>query len=518
MRGGLLNKAKRGELVRPLPIGYIYNEDGQIIKDRDAQVQASVTLFFNSLKRIGSAHGVISEFEKQDILFPSRKWAGTKLGELTWKKLRHSKAVSMVKNPIYAGIYTYGKTQVQHTVSGRKFKEVLKEQYHAWLSNSHQAYISEAQFEKNNLQLAQNTRPRPGGHGGAVREGAGLLQGIALCGICGKTMGVKYYGKKTNNPYRLQYECNYDKRNLGGAICQHVIGGNIDRTIEQLLIDTINPMATDAAISIQNEINSRKEEILNLYSQQMERARYEMELAKRRYLRVDPDNRLVAAELERDWNEKVREHGVAKAAYEQKSEEETRVVDEKLKIALEQLVTDFPKLWNDPNTSSKEKKRIVRLVLDNVTITADKSKIILGVCFKGGATRVIELPNTNRSLSWIRMEQDIIAEIQLLLPAGVPNDEIVDILNKKGFHRHDGKPFERASIVNFMKSHNIPTRLELAKSDGCENWLTLREKMAELGVSETALKRMRESGELVCKPYYFNKMTFLYKPEIPEKI
>ena len=517
MRGGLLNKAKRGELVRPLAVGYVYDDDEQIIKDPDAQVQEAITQLFNSFKRIGSAGGVVREYTQQGLLFPNRQCNGFNPGDISWVKLTLSRAALIIKNPLYAGIYAYGKQQVQYTADGRKKKTVPKEQYHAWLPNSHPAYISVAQFEENNLQLAENSPPRPDiGHGGAVREGPGLLQGIALCGVCGKKMNVNYCGRTPNGTYQPMYVCNYGRRQYcTGSKCQSVVGGNIDLTIGELLLETINPLTVDAAVSIQREMTERKEEIIRLYGQQMERARYEMDLAKRRYLRVDPDNRLVAAELERDWNRKVAEYGSAKMAYEQKCESEVRAVDEELSLALRQLVSDFPKIWNDPQTSNKEKKRIARLVLEDVTITADPSKIVLGIRFKGGSAKVIEIPKIKHSLHMVDREKIIASEIKSLRSLGHTYQEMVDALNEKGYKNvFTGNPFSVYAVRSLMRRNGLPPQRKATQSDDVKVWLTAKEKMAELGVSKDTFQRMRDEGELVFKqPLVPKSKRYLYQAE-----
>jgi len=218
MRGGALNKAKRGELRIQIPIGYIYDENGQICKDPDARVQEAITLFFNTFKRVGSAYNVMREYAKQGYLFPNRQFKDYRLGELSWDTLTSSNAGRILKNPIYAGIYVYGRTQAHHTVEGRKRKQMPKEEYHAWLPNSHPAYISEVQFEENILQLAKNTRPNLElDHGGAVREGAALLQGIVICGVCGRKMQVRY--KQYNDEYKPIYTCDSDYWRYGEAMC-----------------------------------------------------------------------------------------------------------------------------------------------------------------------------------------------------------------------------------------------------------------------------------------------------------
>jgi len=457
MRGGLLNKAGRGELMRPISIGYVYNDDNQIVKDPDAQVQEAIALLFNTFERVGSARGVVSEYKKQGLTFPHRQHRGFKLGELSWKDLSYGRTLGILGNPLYAGIYAYGRTQIQNTLEGRKVRRMPKESYHAWLPGSHPAYISEGEFEENDRILAQNMpQKRETTNKGAAREGSALLQGIVLCGICGRRMTLRYStSKHMRQPiYLCQHEC----INHGGERCQYVYGGNIDRVIGDLLLESINPMTTDAAVSIQREMAERKEEILQLYGQQMERARYEMDLAKRRYLRVDPDNRLVASELEYEWNQRINEYESAKSAYESKCESEVRIVDEKLRAALDQLVEDFPKIWNDPIASHREKKRIARLVLEDVTITSDTEKVVIGVRFKGGATKVMEIPNKSQDLSKAQMELDAVAEISALIKSGLANHEIADILNAKGFKTEThGKPYTKETVNWLIQKHGLPS-------------------------------------------------------------
>jgi DNA invertase Pin-like site-specific DNA recombinase len=509
MRGGALNKARRGELAFGLSIGYMYNEDGQIVKDPDAQVQEAIALFFSTFTRVGSAFSLIQKYEKEGILFPRRQHRGFKLGELTWHKLGLTKALRTLQSPLYAGVYVYGKTQTLHTVDGVKKIDMPKEQCHAWLPDAHAAYISEAQFEENQRQIARNARPKPE-HGGAVREGSALLQGIAICGKCGRMMSVRY--RDTPDYVRQSYYiCEFAWRHYGEERCQRVVGGNIDLTIETLLLETINPMTMDAAVAIQQEMAQRKEEILRMYSQQMERARYEMDLAKRRYLRVDPDNRLVAAELERDWNQTVIAFEAAKTAYEQKCETEIRAVDEKMRLALEQLVSDFPKIWNDPNTPSKEKKRIARLILEDVTITVNASTVVLGVRFKGGETKLLEIPKESRNLNVVNMEQAAVTEIRAMLPSGMTNREIAQALNEKGFTTGNaGNPFSVHTIGNLIAKYDLPKRSDVVDLDG---WLSAAQVMAELGINnKTQLARLRKTGKILSKQCSLPGRAYVYKP------
>jgi len=514
MRGGLINKAKRGELKRAIPIGYVYDENDQICKDPDAQVQESISLFFNTFTRIGSANGLVREYADQGYLFPRRdhNHRGFRLGEISWGKMTSTTALQLLKNPMYAGIYTFGKKQTQHTINGRKNVEVQREQYHAWLPDSHPPYISESQYDENNRQLSKNSHPtRNADHSGAVREGAALLQGIALCGKCGRKMTVRYSNAKLST--QPIYVCDHERRHLGGAPCQFISGGNIDLTIESLLLDTINPMTMDAAISIQQQMVERKEEIFRMYSQQMERARYEMNLAKRRYLLVDPDNRLVAADLESDWNQKVVTFETAKAAYEQKCEMEIRMVDDEMKLSLSQLVSDFPKIWKDPRTSNREKKRIAQHIIEDVTINAGDTEIALGIRFKSGATKIITIPKVKRNLNWIKAENEAVEEIARLVQSGFTYQNIAGILNEKGIlFGFRGDPFTPQRVGYLVQRFKLPTRTDIIKSD-VDGWLTAKEKMAELGIDKHRLYRMRTSGKLVHKKCSYHGLAYLYRPE-----
>jgi len=512
MRGGLLNKAKRGELKKAIPIGYMYDDDDRITKDPDAQVRDAIMLFFNTFMRVGSANGLVKEYRRQGYLFPQREHRGFKLGELSWGKMTLPTALLTLKNPMYAGIYVFGKKQIQYSVGGRKRVTVPKEQYHAWLPNSHPAYISEAQFDENKRQLEKNSSPRPDiGHGGAVREGSALLQGIALCGKCGRKMTLRYSG--TTAAKQPIYMCDHNRREYGEDTCQHITGGNIDLAIESLLLETINPLTMDAAMAIQREMAERKDEIFQMYSQQVERARYEMGLAKRRYLQVDPDNRLVAAELEHDWNQKAAAFESAKANYEQKCETEIRAVDDEMKLSLAQLVADFPKIWGDPRTSSREKKRIARHILEDVTITADSSKIVLGVRFKSGSTKIVEIPRLKRNMNLVNAENEAVSEIKLLLPLELTYNGIAAALNEKGLkYGFPGKLFDDYSVSSLINRYGLPTRSDFAMSHK-DGWLTAKEKIAELGISKSTLYRMRKSGKVIFKQCSYHGLAYLYRPE-----
>jgi hypothetical protein len=313
--------------------------------------------------------------------------------------------------------------------------------------------------------------------------------------------------------------CDNDRRHYGGDVCQYVPGGNIDLAIEALLLESINPLTMEAAISIQREMAGRKEEILRLYSQQLEQARYELGLAKRRYLAVDPDNRLVAAELEHEWNQKAAALESAKSAYEQKCGAEVRAVDEEMGLSLARLVSDFPKAWNDPRAPSREKKRIARHILEDVTITAGASEITLGVRFKGGSTKTLEIPRASRNLNLVNREKEAAMEIERLLPLDRTYKEIALALNGKGLlYGLPGKPFDANAVISLINRYGLPTRTDIVLSNEGEGWLTAKGKMEELGINKSTLYRMRKSGKLICKECNYHGLAYLYKAECADTL
>lgn len=239
MRGGLLNKAKRGELQKPLPIGYIYNDYKQIVKDPDQQVQEAINTFFKIFKRTGAAWATIREFNRQGFKFPMRIHKGFRKGELQWVQIVHSRALQTLHNPMYAGIYTYGETQTIQTINGKRSVQMPKESWHACLKNSHPAYITVEEYEENIKILKQNAHPRKEeGRNSPAREGSALLQGIVVCGICGNKMTLRY-GQKNNRSYPI-YTCQKNSVEFGQSPCQNLHGENIDNAINKLIIEVIN--------------------------------------------------------------------------------------------------------------------------------------------------------------------------------------------------------------------------------------------------------------------------------------
>jgi DNA invertase Pin-like site-specific DNA recombinase len=507
MQGGLLNKVRRGELALPLPIGLLYDADSRVILDPDQQVQQSIRLLFETFRRLGSAVAVVKEFRRQGLQFPRRRCRGLTPG-LLWGELIYSYVLTILHNPRYAGAYVYGRTRYRRKPEGGSVATSLpQEQWHTLLRDAHPGYISWEQYQDNLRQLRQNEQVRGVDHRSPAREGPALLQGLALCGLCGDPMRVRYHVHRG----RLipDYECYRHTQQRGEPPCQVIYGAGIDSAIGKLLVEAVSPLALEVALSVQQEIRTRVEEADRLRRTQVERARYEAHLAQRRYLQVDPDNRLVAGALEADWNSKLRALADSEHQYEHQRQADSAAIDPQQRERILALARDFPRIWKDPNTPDRERKRMARLLLEDVTLTKRKD-ITIRVRFKGGATDILTLPLPRRVYELRKLSPAVVQEIDRLLDRHT-TDEIATILNERGLHAGAGGPFDAVGIQHALRCYGLKSRQRRLRETGL---LTSAEMAAMLHTSPTMIWYWRCHGVLNGEAYGKNK--FLYHPPGPE--
>jgi DNA invertase Pin-like site-specific DNA recombinase len=289
LRGGILNKARRGELRCPLPVGLVYDATGQVVLDPDTQVQETVRLLFDTFARTGSLSATVKSFRQQGVLFPTRVTAGAHKGELAWGPLSLSRVSIALHNPWYAGAYVYGRGRWRKQPDGRARHERLPpDQWHVLIRDAHPAYISWAEYERHQQQL--RTAAQALGwerSGGAPREGSALLQGRAVCGVCGSRMHIQYYTRRTA-ALVPHYVCVGRGRLFGDPLCQSMVGTAIDAAVATLVEESVTPMALDLALAVQQEIATQIDQADRLRHRQVERAQYEADQARHRYLQVDP--------------------------------------------------------------------------------------------------------------------------------------------------------------------------------------------------------------------------------------
>lgn len=507
LKGGILSKAARGELRILLPVGFVYDEADRVVLDPDLQVQEAVRLLFETFQRTGSAHQTMRVFRDEGLLFPRRMRRGPRKDTLAWGPLVYHNALNMLHSPRYAGAYAFGRTRTYKTADGRRHIEDLpREEWHALIPGAHEGYISWEEYERNLKRLEENSKAYgPERRMSPPREGPALLQGLVLCGRCGNRMSVRYHNRKGRAV--PDYLCQDENVHHGGELCQRVPGKDLDPAVGETLMGAMTPLALEVSLKVQDEIQERFAEAEKLRHQQVERARYEAELAQRRYLRVDPDNRLVADSLEADWNARLQALENAREEYERRHEADHRVLDENRKKAIMALAEDFPRLWRDPSTPDRERKRMVRLLLEDVTLVRGADSITAHIRFKGGRTQSIEVALAPPIGDLRRTDSDLVCQIDRLLEQHT-DGEVAAILNSRGLRSHDGKPFKGPLIGQLRRSHRIRSRFTRLREKGM---LTVEEAARAYGISRgTAMIWYREG--LVRAYLYNDKGECLFEP------
>ena len=511
MRGGMISKARRGELKKALPAGYVYNGDDKIVMDPDLAIQNAINLFFKTFKRTGSACATVREFRRLDLKIPRRFLGGSRKGELAWNTLALSRTLRLLHNPIYAGIYYYGRQQIKKTVNGKKSVNMPIESWHAYMPDAHPGYITRDQFEENLKRLKENCcsygedrRKSP------PREGPALLQGIVICGKCGKRMSIRY--QKNCSKLVPIYMCIKDYIENGNKVCQTVMGEKVDEEISKLLLEMLNPLAIKAAIKVQNELKSRKLEADKFYRQQVERAKYDMEIAKKRYMLVDPQNRLVATELEAEWNRKIRELEKTRQEYEKKKEDDLKEVTKTTESDIMQITNDFARIWSSANVSFRDKKRMLRLLIEDVTIKNSDKKIIADIRFKAGTSRTLFIEKKLPICEVRKTRKDIIRQVDELTENYIPS-EIAAILNEKGYRAWNGNLFNLRTISRIIRTYGIKNRHKRLREKG---YLSLVEKMLETNLSQAQIMQMRNEEKIISYRAT-ERDEYLYEPQDMDK-
>ena len=303
LQGGILNKARRGELEMQPPVGLVYNSEGALVLDPDRQVQHCLKWLFATFARTGSACATVKAARQEHLAFPRRCIRGAHKGELLWSELDHSQVLRTLHNPRYAGAFVYGRYRTRRSVDGlTRVQRTPRDEWVTLIPDAHAGYISWDEYKRNEQRLHESAQAIGGDRRrGPAREGPALLQGLVLCGRCGMRMTVRYHSR--HGRLCPEYICQREGIEHAEAVCQRVPGAGVDQAIGVMLVDAINPVALEVTLAVQRELQSRFDEADRLRHAQVERAQYESELAQRRYMRVDPDNRLVADSLEAHWNE-----------------------------------------------------------------------------------------------------------------------------------------------------------------------------------------------------------------------
>jgi DNA invertase Pin-like site-specific DNA recombinase len=501
--GGVLNKAKRGELHVRLPVGFVYDVAGRVALDPDSQVQQTLRSFFETVRRTGSATATVKAFRQQGLRFPHRVDHGPNKGNIIWGELVHHRAIWILHNPRYAGAFFYGRSRQRKMAHGGRYL-LERDEWTSFIQDAHVAYISWDDFERNQQLLRDNAAA----HGAdrrrsPPREGPALLQGLVICGRCGRRMTVRYH--QPSGKLVPEYVCQGDGVQHAQRICQSVSGAVTDEAVGQLVVDRVTPMALEVTLAVQKEVDARFEQADALRRKHVERAQYEVDVARRRYMRVDPDNRLVADSLEAEWNARLRALAEAKEQYARQREADHAALDEQQRARILRLSSDLPALWHDPATPDRERKRMLRLLIDDATLLKGKD-ITVHVRFRGGATHTLSLPRPRSAWQLRQIDPDLIAAIDRLIQDHT-DDEIASILTERGVRTYEGTIPHPRMIQRLKRDYGLKSRFDRLRERGR---LTLQEVAKTLGVAAQTVKVWRAAGRLRAIAYD-NKGSYLYE-------
>jgi DNA invertase Pin-like site-specific DNA recombinase len=457
LHGGKLTKAEQGELRFRLPVGLVYDPIGRIVLDPDEEVQAAVRLVFDLFVQYASALAVVKHFTLH-LRFPDRHGPRTRKGELVWEPLRCGRVLSLLHNPFYAGAYVYGRTKTrqqalpseQPRVKGRT-RQVKREDWPIVLLDAHPGYISWDHFHHNQQLLDDNRTWRPEERRGAVREGAALLQGIVLCGICGRRMHVRYLQDGTTP----SYECRQAHAQLAEKTCQTMRGDGIDQAVATCFLEAIQPAHLAVSLATLDQLEARAQQLDRQWQLRLERAQYEADLARRRYVAVDPDNRLVARSLERDWNEKLRAVEQLQREYLALPKPTALLITPEERQRILRLAQNVPAVWQAPTTTQAERKQLVRYLIKDVTLTKRERVIEVRIRWRTEALTEVTVPRPKVVADARRTEAQVVARVRELAPTHTAT-QIALLLNEEGLHPGLGGSFTASKIDWIRAAYDIP--------------------------------------------------------------
>jgi DNA invertase Pin-like site-specific DNA recombinase len=462
LNGGIRNKAERGELRRGLPIGLVFGEgDGEILLDPDEAVRGAIHTIFARFAEMGSARRVWLHFRSEGLLFPSRQH---QQADIHWVVPTYTKVHEVLTNPVYAGAYIYGKTKAVHFVDGngnvrKRVRKRAQSEWPVFLRDHHKGYIDWQTFEANQTRIKSNTHPTPhraGGvmRGGAVREGAALLQGLARCGRCSRKLRISYDGRSSAPAY---FCAGNTIANGRAEYCLRVGGRQIDAAVARAVLTALAPAGLEAALVAAQHVETGQDAVISQVKLQVERARYEAQRAERRYRAVDPDNRLVARGLEAEWETCLRELQTAEADLTQRQADKTRVLSAEERARILALGKDVERVWSAPSTTDRDRKELLRTLVEEVTVDinreAENAHLVLH--WRGSLVSNLDVHLPRSKPAPIRTDEETV-DLVRRLATHYPDAVIAGILNRQGKTTARGMRFTSNRVGSLRTHWDIP--------------------------------------------------------------
>lgn len=500
MLEGQRAKARRGELGMLLPMGYVRQLSGDVVKDPDEQARTVIQRIFELFERKRTINGVLTELVVQQIQMPCRVLSGTNKGELTWRRPNRVTLSNLLHHPIYAGAYSYGRrpTDPRKKIPGRPSTGrtvAPMEEWEVLIKDHCPAYIRWSEYERNLRQLKSNTVQAMG----TVRQGPSLLSGLIVCGRCGLRMAPHY----NNNGKGLRYGCDRMAIDYGEARCQSLSGKPLDQRITALIFKALQPAAIEISMAVAEDLEAERQRQLGHWQQRLERAQIETERASRQYHAVEPENRLVARTLERKWEAALAAETQLKNEYDQFLADQPTVLTTEERVAIQHLAQDIPALWTAKTTTAADRQLIVRQLIERVLVTVieDTEKVQVEVHWLGGHQTKTQINRPVARLDQMSDHQALLERVKLLQTQGHNAPAIAETLNAEGWHPPKRRETYNAPMVRRLLSRQglgTGTQKQQQTTDikrKAHEW-TLKELGMQLQIPEPTLYAWLYKGQL----------------------
>jgi len=485
-QAALLQKAQRGALIRRVPIGYVKGSDDRIEKDPDARVRSSIDLIFRKFAELGSVRQVHFWLDQQQIQLPVARGA-EEIREIVWQPARYHAVLSVLKNPVYAGAYAYGRSKTIVRLEGgqkrvRRQPQRRREDWAVLIIDHHEGYIDWEVYQNNQTMIAHNDNARGSAVRGSVKHGEALLAGLLRCGHCGAKLLAQYPG-----PHSIRYQCSGYLLNREGACCVMFGGLRADRLVSEQLMQCLSPFGIEAALEAIESLLGVGDERIQQKALALEHARYEVTRARRQYDAVDPANRLVAAELERRWNEALTTEAQLEAELVTLQQGREHPLTDRQKRDLLALARDLPSLWDDPRSLPEHKKRLLRIALKEIIATCEGETLRLILHWQGGDHTQVEFAKIRTGRHRYVTDDDLV-EIVRMLARIEPDARIASILNRNQRRTAHGQSWTAKRICSLRNNHAIPAYCEGERQARGE--MSVSEVATALAVTPTTVLRL----------------------------
>lgn len=483
-------KARRGELRLPVPFGYIWHREAGLGLDPDLRLQEVIRLIFTRFGELGSARQVLLSMTADQIHFPRPSDEG-RMTSFKWVPIRYRNVICVLKNPFYAGVYVYGKSEKRTSiVDGRARRSYGHSKpvgtWDVFIRDHHDGYISWDDYERNQEQLALNTYGRAGG----VKSGRGgraLLSGMMTCARCGRRLSVAYTGNPQSRPV---YRCDKPNLMMGLPRCMTFGGPRVDAAVARELLQAVEPLAIEAAFEAERMHRKRQDDQRQILDLELQQARYEGNLAERRYAACDPDNRLIAAQLEKNWEIALRRVRDLEARQPAGSSSAIEVDPS----AFANMAENLSAAWNAPDVTMRARQQLLRTLIADIIVDVDDAvrDVVLTIHWRGGQHSELRVRKPRTGEHGCATADDALAVMRSM--AGRWSDEhIAASLNRMGLPTGQGKTWTAHRVASVRRVRGIHA-YRSAEKDG--EWLTMTEAAKALGVTNHAIRRLIKSGIL----------------------